>query len=128
MDIGGTIMPTKEQQRSAFALLRINDFGAQGVPEKDANFIVGTPNMILTNGISQTMAFLLSKGEERSTRVFCILKDWLSQEIKALPNSANNHQFLSQFAKLEQNDYLRAQQEALALLQWLKRYARAFGV
>lgn len=119
-------MPTKEQQRSAFALQRINDFGTNGVRKEDANFIVGTPTMILTNGIAQTMAFLLSKGEERCTRVFTILKEWLSQEIKALPNNANNHQFLAQFASLEQNDYLRAQQEALALLQWLKRYARAF--
>lgn len=123
-------MPTKEQQRSAFALQRINDFGTNGVRKEDANFIVGTPTMILTNGISQTMAFLLSKQKTnelvKEVRVFTILKEWLSREITALPNNANNHQFLAQFANLEQNDYLRAQQEALALLQWLKRYARAF--
>ncbi len=119
-------MSTKEQQRSAYALKRIHDFGNNGVPEKDANFIVGTPTMILANGIAQTMAFLLSKGEERTTKVFNILKGWLSQEIKAMQKSGSDHQFLSLFANLEQNDYLQAQQEALALLQWLKRYARAF--
>ncbi|MDD3293992.1 MAG: type III-B CRISPR module-associated protein Cmr5 [Geobacteraceae bacterium] len=118
-------MATKEQQRSAFALQRIQDFGRNGVPKTDANFIIGVPNMILANGIAQTMAFFLSKQEERFTRVFAILRDWLSQEIAGLPN-ADNRRFLGQFSTLGQSDYLRAQDEALALLQWLKRYARAF--
>jgi CRISPR-associated protein Cmr5 len=122
-------MPTtKEQQRSAFALKRINDFGHNGVPEKEANFIVGTPTIILINGIAQTQAFLMSKKKEREVvvevKVFDILKDWLAQEIPALPENVDNRQFLSQFAALEQQDYLRAQQEALALLH----YARAFEV
>jgi CRISPR-associated protein Cmr5 len=120
---------TKEQQRSAFALQRINDFGANGVPKDDANFIVGTPTMILTNGVAQTMAFLLSKQKGdavvKEVKVFKILESWLAKEIPALTGKEGK-QFLMQFAKLEQEDYLRAQQEALALLQWLKRYARAF--
>lgn len=123
---------TKEQQRSAFALEKIREFGVNGVPKEDANFIVGTPTMILTNGIAQTMAFLLSKQKQDSVvkeiKVFRILKAWLSQEIEALSDNGNDQQFLARFAALEQNDYLRAQQESLALLQWLKRYARAFEV
>lgn len=116
-------MPTtKEQQRSAFALQRT---GAE-ISSEHANFIVGTPTMILTNGIAQTMAFLLSKRDEKTMRVFNILKEWLSLEIGALQGNGNDQQFLTRFAGLEQNDYLRAQQESLALLQWLKRYARAF--
>lgn len=124
---------TKEQQRSAFALQRIADFGGNGVPKEDANFIVGTPTMILTNGIAQTMAFLLSKQKQdnvvKEVKVFRILRDWLLREkIVTLPDNENDQQFLARFAGLEQNDYLRAQQESLALLQWLKRYARAFEV
>jgi len=127
-------MPTtKEQQRSAFALQRITDFGADGVKKDDANFIVGTPTMILTNGVAQTMAFLLSKKDEKKgvvkeVKVFKILQKWLADEIAALPKKNDDRQFLEGFSKLKQNDYLRAQQEALALLQWLKRYARAFEV
>jgi len=122
-------MPTtKEQKRSAFALKRINDFGTK-VSKDDANFIVGTPTMILTNGIAQTMAFLLSKKDEKKevkeVKVFKILQQWLSTEIPAL-NGTDEKTFLKQFSTLDQNDYLRAQKEALALLQWLKRYARAF--
>lgn len=119
-------MTTKEQQRSAFALRRIQDFGGNRVSKTDANFIVGVPNMILANGIAQTMAFFLSKQEERAARVFTILKDWLSQEIGTLSGTADNRGFLGQFSDLGQSDYLRAQDEALSLLQWLKRYARAF--
>lgn len=127
-------MPTtKEQQRSAFALQRIIDFGNTGVPKGDASFIVGTPTMILSNGIAQTLAFLLSKQKPaevvKEVKVFRILKAWLAQEIPILgPNNPDDRTFLSRFSALEQNDYLRAQQEALALLQWLKRYARAFEV
>ena len=125
-------MNTKEQQRSAFALQRIQDFGADGVSKNDANFIVGTPNMILANGIAQTMAFLLSKQKNDQivveVKVFKILKKWLSREISSLSDAADDRNFLALFSTLEQNDYLRAQDEALALLQWLKRYARAFEV
>lgn len=123
---------TKEQQRSAFALEKIQDFGTNSVPKDDANFVVGTPTMILTNGIAQTMAFLLSKQKPdtvvKEVKVFRILKRWLSQEIGALQDTSDDRKFLEQFSKLEQKDYLRAQEESLALLQWLKRYARAFEV
>lgn len=123
---------TKEQQRSAFALEKITKVYGVTVKKDDANFIVGTPTMILTNGIAQTMAFLLSKqdpkkkDEVKEEKVFNILKSWLGQEIAELGGGSDNHAFLKRFAQLNQETYLRAQDEALALLQWLKRYARAF--
>lgn len=119
-------MRTKEQKRSEFALKKISLFNNGTPDEKEANFIVGTPTMILANGIAQSMAFLLSKNEDRAGKVFDILKEWLSQEIASLKVSQSNVEFLKRFSNLEQKDYMKAQQEALALLQWLKRYARAF--
>ena len=121
---------TKEQQRSAFALQQIQEYWKNGVKKEEANFIVGMPTMILTNGVGQSMAFLLSKkDEEKSGRVFAILKKWLvSEKIVPVSENADNMQFLKKFSDLEQESYLRAQQEALAMLQWLKRYARAFEV
>ena len=106
-------MPTKEQQRSAFALEHINDFGAQGVSKEYANFIVGVPTMILTNGIAQTMAFLLAKGQDRTedrvkngekpaTKVFAILKKWLSKKMPVL-SAEGDKQFLEWLAKLPQS-------------------------
>ena len=119
-------MQTKEQQRSQFALEMVDQHFHQGVDKESANFIVGVPTMILTNGIAQTLAFLLSnKTKRKQDLIFEVLRSWLVKEIPAL--QANDEMgFLRNFAQLKQNDYLTAQREALAMLHWLKRYARAF--
>jgi CRISPR-associated protein Cmr5 len=122
-------MQTKEQQRSQFALKMVNDSFPQGMVDKEsANFIVGVPTMILTNGIAQTLAFLLSnKSKAKQFMVFKIIQAWLEKEISSL--QANDEMgFLRNFAQLDQGAYLTAQRETLAMLQWLKRYARAFEV
>lgn len=118
-------MQTKEQQRSAFALEKVKTVFRMPVSKDVANFIVGTPTLVLENGLGQTLAFLLSKQKQEHTNICNILRDWLGQEIQAL-QATDNFTFLQELAELDQHQYLRAQQEALALLQWLKRYARAF--
>jgi len=125
-------MQTKEQQRAAFALKQVEQVYCIPVKEDTANFVVGVPTMILTDGLGQSLAFLLSKqkpGEpNKHTKTFGIIKDWLQQQgINGLTARGNDLDFIKQFSALEQNNYLRAQQEALAMLQWLKRYVRAFG-
>lgn len=118
-------MQTKEQQRSAFALQKVQTVFCIPVSKDVANFVVGVPTLVLENGLGQTLAFLLSKQKTEHTNICDILRDWLGQEIQAL-QTKDNFSFLQKLAVLEQHSYLRAQQEALALLQWLKRYARAF--
>jgi len=122
-------MQTKEQNRSRFALEMINKhFPQGGVDKESANFIVGIPTMILTNGIAQTLAFLLSnKTKEKQYLVFKIVRTWLEQEIADL-HAKTEMGFLQNFTQLQPGDYLKAQREALAMLYWLKRYARAFEV
>lgn len=123
---------TKEQKRSAFALRKIEEVYGTTISKDDANFIVGTPTMILTNGLAQTMAFLLSKKDPKKNedvkevKVFKILQEWLMGEVRGLEQGKDPRKFLELFAKLDQEKYLTVQEEALALLQWLKRYARAF--
>lgn len=122
-------MQTKEQKRSQFALEIVNEhFPNSQVDKESANFIVGVPTMILTNGIAQTLAFLLSnKTKPKQALVFKIIRAWVQHEVPKL-QVASEMEFLQKFAKLEQDEYLSAQREALAMLQWLKRYARAFEV
>ena len=118
-------MQTKEQKRSEFALEQVEL--SFGIPvEKDvANFVVGVPTMVLANGLGQTLAFLLSKQKDQHAKTFRAIKKWLEQEIPVL-KATPDIDFLKKFAGLEQNIYLHAQQETLAMLQWLKRYVRAF--
>jgi len=126
-------MQTKEQQRAAFALKQVERIGIP-VDESTANFVVGVPTMILTNGLGQTLAFLLSKKQKpneppnKHMQTFTIIKEWLQQQgIEGLAVNSDDLVFLKQFSDLKQQHYLRAQREALAMLQWLKRYVRAFG-
>jgi CRISPR-associated protein Cmr5 len=119
-------MQTKEQQRAAFALMQIEEQFDNRVDEKTANFIVGTPTMILCNGLGQTMAFLLSKKKEpKQKAVFDFVRAWLEKEKPHLA-ALSDMEFLKKFTALSQADYLDSQRESLAVLQWLKRYARAF--
>ncbi|MDR2798640.1 MAG: type III-B CRISPR module-associated protein Cmr5 [Treponema sp.] len=119
------MMQTKQQQRAQFALEKIDRSGP--VDEKTANFIIGTPTMILTNGIGQTLAFLLSKKSEKEKMVFTVIKEWLCKTMHTeFGNPSSDIDFIRKFNGLSQQKYLEAQHETLKLLEWLKRYTRAF--
>jgi CRISPR-associated protein Cmr5 len=122
-------MQTKQQERAAFALENL-PCNKGVVDEKTANFITGTPTMILTNGLGQTLAFLLSKKSGKEKQVFDIIKKWLCREMSGDDEFGkaplSEIDFLKKFNKLSQQKYLAAQHETLKLLEWLKRYARAF--
>ena len=119
-------MQTKEQKRSAFALIQVEKVFGIPVDKETANFVVGVPTMVLANGLGQTLAFLLSKQKDQHKKTFHAIKQWLETEEPGLKGKTDL-QFLQAIAAIDQSVYLRAQQETLAMLQWLKRYVRAFG-
>jgi CRISPR-associated protein Cmr5 len=121
---------TRQQIRAKFALenLPMKD----GKVDKDtATFIVGSPTMVLTNGIGQALAFMASKkagGPSKEGALFDIIKKWLCQEKQELFGNSTNSDlaFLKSFNSISQQEYIWTQDEVLKLLEWLKRYARAF--
>lgn len=124
---------TLQQKRAAFALEEISEIAnnAGGKISKDlSNFIVGMPTMILTNGIGQTFAFLLSKGKKDNDKhqiTFNLMKEWILEKNPDIFGTSNieNIEFLKKFNSISQKNYLAIQHEELRLLEWLKRYARA---
>jgi len=133
MDIRRTIMISKEQKRSDFALKQLKDTFSNGgnltIKKELANFIVGAPTMILQNGFGQTMAFLLSKCKSQvdNDKHFFTFKTIARWSKRVNPQvSPEKSDFFEAVSSLEQADYLKLQGEALKMLQWLKRYARAF--
>ena len=122
---------TKQQKRAAFALKQIKNFKDTKKDDKEfhelANFIVGVPNMILSNGLGQTLAFLLTK-KDKQKKTFWVIKDWLEcGDNHFFDTTANNEMdFLTRFTTVNQRVYLDMQDETLRLMEWLKRYARAF--
>lgn len=126
--MGGNDMETKQQQRAAFALKALEKFREIGVKKEYSQFIVGMPNMILSNGLGQSLAFLKAKSsKEERNFVFFVLKKYLLEEYKSdFTNVQDDFSFLEKINSVSQSKYIKMQEEVLKMLEWLKRYARAF--
>ena len=129
------MIQTKQQKRAKFALNELNEkVKSNSVDSKLSTFIVGMPNMILSNGLGQSLAFLMAKAKDKPERkfVFYTIKKYLCQNYNGTFGSfksddmQNNYEFLKKFNDISQGDYLKMQEEVLRMLEWLKRYARAF--
>jgi len=109
----------EEQKRASFALNKISSLNK--ITSEIANFFVGLPTMLLTNGLGQTLAFLLSKkGKKEECKIaFDVIREYLNGD-------KDEMNFLKGFNSMPQKKYLEMQKEALAVANWLKRYARAF--
>ena len=120
-------MENIQQERAKFAIEQLEKISSNQVIDKDtATFIVGTPNMILSNGIGQTMALLLAK-TDKEKKVYRILKNWICKKYANLGfTDKSDMDFIKTFCTLKQDKYLEIQRECLRLCEWLKRYARAF--
>jgi len=128
-------MRTLGQQRAQFCLEQLENLACDRKDFKP--FSAGLPAMILQNGFGQTLAFLAAKGskENKMTKqiefihdnkhyvAFTIIVIWLIQN--NLFQAGSEKDILLQISTMDQKKYLRAQQETLAMLEWLKRYANA---
>ena len=127
-------MRTMAQKRAEFALARVLFIK----DKKDfQSFSAGAPSMILQNGFGQTLAFWLAKGtkdskikdNDKHVELFDMVKDWLSLKTKDINNNFANKKdrtmLMKELTTMEQRQYLSAQNETLALLEWVKRFANA---
>ncbi len=117
-------MRSLSQQRSEFALSRLLD-QSKNINKEYKNFVAGIPAMIIQNGFGQTMAFLLAKGESKHLLTFDMIKDWLVKNNLVQPENPNRTSLMLAISRMDQQTYLAVQEEALALLEWVKRYANA---
>jgi len=113
---------TLGQHRAAYCLEMLKNLK----PKRDEfkALSAGLPSMILQNGFGQTLAFLLSKGKDKHLAAFEIIALWLVNR-KFISPSNQQLDILNQISKMNQAQYLQAQRETLAMLEWLKRYANA---
>lgn len=120
---------TAEQERAKFAYERVqkNRDNGGGVKEKVAGdyrqLVVGLPAMIQQCGLGQTMAFLASK--ERERRHFRMALGDLEEWLKRFDYAKGKDGVLKALMDGDSRNYRMATTEALAYLQWLKRFAEA---
>lgn len=126
---------TLGQQRAKFCLEQLENLSCSRADFKP--FSAGLPAMILQNGFGQTLAFLVAKGskldkktkkvifqkKDKHYNAFVIITRWLCQQ--NILTSGTEREYLGQISAMGQGNYLQAQKETLAMLEWLKRYANA---
>jgi CRISPR-associated protein Cmr5 len=118
-------MNTIAQKRSLFALTELNKVPSES-REKFKKLSAGLPAMILQNGLGQTLAFLLAKGKGEAgehTSAFNIIAGWLKDQ--NIIGDARSSAVVKELSSITQGKYLKGQEEALSVLEWVKRYANA---
>jgi CRISPR-associated protein Cmr5 len=136
---GLNMTQTIQQQRAKYALDFVTALTKQHKfnKEQQKNFISyasSLPAMIHTNGLGQAMAFHKAKGsnnglaesddKKRSyNALYKIVSDWLCQAPQIYQMHDN---VLKGIAEENMQSYQLAQVEALALMSWVKKFAKAF--
>lgn len=137
-------MQTMQQQRAKFALLRVQEYlqnlevefnNANSEPERQKcrakikkvkdefkSHASALPAMIHINGLGQAAAFYKSKSDTHKL-IYKLLSDWLTK-----PNQpyAGQNDLIQAIVDCDMHDYRLAQAEAQALMDWVKKFAKAY--
>lgn len=116
-------MQSIEQQRAKAALAWAEAQG-KNVESETVSAAVAMPAMILMNGLGQTAAFYKSKDKAHYTNLYNELSTWLIQSGKPYAGKEN---LLKGITDGDAKIYRAAQVEALAYLQWVKKFAKAYA-
>jgi CRISPR-associated protein Cmr5 len=124
-------MQALQQQRAAFALKKVKaaldeakadpkraGFSAKEFKSQAESF----PAMIRMNGLGQAAAFYFSKGGAHE-RLYKLLSAWLAEPRQPYEGK----DLLEGITGKDMHAYRLAQAEALLLLDWVKKFAKAFA-
>ena len=125
--------PTLDQVRARHALEKIRQLqqGGYGAEERRAfvSRVEGLPASVLTNGLGQTLATLLAQANNDYRTppglIYRILQEWLCRDHPGAPYRGAP-QLIEAVVNNDRGTYIRAQEETLAYLKWLKTFAVAF--
>ena len=121
------------QQRAQHALAAISTLEQQG-PQNYGNYlgyVKALPANVRSLGLGQALAFALAKAEGDLKKPYGLLYQhvtaWLCTRpiyADALPNPTSQN-FMEKLTRGTQDQYLHAQIETMAYLEWLKKFAVA---
>lgn len=119
-------MQTMQQRRAQYALQGVKD-AAQKNKENKAflkeykSYAAALPAMIHMNGLGQAAAFYQSKGGTHR-ELYKLLSGWLCQEGQPFAGK----DLLDSITGSDMHTYRLAQAEAQALMDWVKKFAKAY--
>lgn len=125
---------TIEQRRAFYALESANTWATQGNDlAKFKTLTPKIPTMILQNGLGQTLSFILpmtvgDKPSHAADQLYQFMQNWLcgtarSEERPCIVYTSGD--LIEQLISGSREDYMWAQQETLALFNWLKKFVEA---
>ena len=118
------MIQTIQQERAQYALEKVQDaFEDSNISQKEySSYASALPAMIHMNGLGQAAAFYKSRTKSvEHESLYELLSDWLKKEGK--PYQGKN--LLEGITTSDMATYQLAQAEALVLMDWVKKFAKA---
>ena len=116
-------MQTIQQLRAKYALEQVNASIARGVNQKEYRaYASNLPAMIHMNGLGQAAAFFKSKGDTHG-EFYNLFSVWLCKKGQPYEHCQN---LLDGITTKDMHAYRLAQAEAQMLIDWVKKFAKAF--
>lgn len=116
---------TLDQQRAQFAWAAVNKAHESIQNFSDyKNLAKGAPALVMGNGLMAAIAFYKSRGNAHATQLMNDILGSLAHRAgqKGTPPFAAA---MAGFQAMDSRDYMRATDEALAMLKWLRQFADA---
>ena len=116
---------TLDQQRAQFAWAAVNKAHASIANfDEYKNLAKGAPALVMGNGLMATIAFYKSRGKDHTTQLMNDILGALAHRDgqKGIPPFA---EAMTSFQIMNSRDYMRATDETLAMLKWLRQFADA---
>jgi len=118
-------MQTLQQQRARYALHCVKQAEERlngKAQDEYKSYASALPAMIHMNGLGQAAAFFKSKGGQHDA-LYMLLSNWL-----CFPNQpfAGKADLLEGICEADMQTYRLAQAEAQALMDWVKKFAKAY--
>lgn len=115
-----SVVRTLDQQRAAHAWHQVIE-GKKKAKQKELKSLArSAPASIQSNGLGQTVAFWRAKKEDHHVALYNALEGWLKEQLKFSRPLA---EWIATEATSAQ--YRHATAEALAYINWYKRFAEA---
>jgi len=128
------VILTREQQRAQHALQSVNQVQTKPKKFRDEykSYAESLPANIVMNGLGQACAMLLAhqaKGKLADQDAHRLLYDHLQDWLRGPEQAAvypKDQDLVKAVINHGQREYVRAQFESLAYLNWLKKFAQAY--
>ena len=117
---------TLEQRRAEDALARVKYVrdGRKIDTEKYRSYVDRLGPAIVMNGLGQALATELATDDEAHKELYRSLQSWLCRRDDGVYPRSDD--LLESVMRNGEHEYLRAQAEALAWLEWHKKFCRAY--